>query len=725
MRDPDTRRNGEDCDMSREDKSALPAERYEALYRAEKEKYVRLAGEVAALDEKNSLMKWRLSKIGGSRLYTLAEGFSKNLKSRGGNPFIKPVTGDASEECIKEYLGRIESFKDPYPLWIKEKEDEAFEKYSGLKEKDAPDRDIMWLEAEDESCIDERAYDIAAKYFEDHPGVNIWYADEDMVTEDGVRVCPFFKQEPFPESLLGCYYFGSMTAFRREAFAEEEIKGIYRDKKKLYALVLKECFKEGGLETAGHTPLVLYHSQITEEEKRLYARDTGLAPCLFGYEPEYEDIKKEYEEVKKTGKLSIIIPSKDHPAMLARCIKSLTDTADMTDIELVVVDNGSDEKNRKAYEEVLNRAGKSKHIGSVEYLHKEAEFNFAKMCNRGAKRASGDFLLFLNDDAYFGDASVLKIMMEQAAAAGVGAVGAKLMYPDGRVQHAGVTNLTTGPAHKLQGTDGDTYPYYNFGMTKINMLAVTAACMMIKKSRFNGIGGFDESFKVAYNDVDLCMRLAEGGYRNVQRNDLVLYHDESVSRGDDLKDDGKWERLFTERERLNEKHKKYRGTDPYYPLHLRKDSPEYLADAYNPQESRDHRDKSFEVFQESMFGRSCGYIKINIDECGLQRKFSAAEEDVIKISGWAFMEGADNARYARRLILYKGDDMRAYDLEGQYVPELKYVFPDERNILLAGFCVRPDKESFYEGAWYLAFEFRDIETGSRYYAKTDRLLTMD
>lgn len=721
----DTGRNSEDDHMRSDNRSAGLTERYEALYRAEKEKYVKLAGEVAALEEKNSLMKWRLSRMEGSRLFSLARKLSSEAGHRKGNPFVRPVKADASEESLKIYNEKLGLFRDPYPIWIEEKESKAFEKHSELSEGDEPDTSIMWLEAADKSCVDERAEKIAAKYFEENPEVNIWYADEDMITESGERCFPWFKQEPFPESLLGCYYFGSMTAFRREAFAEEDIRGIYKDKIKLYALVLKECFKEGGFKKVGHTPLVLYHGRINAEEKKIYSRDTGIAPCVFGYEPEYEGIKKEYEKAGKTGRLSVIIPTKDHPAMLARCLKSLNDTADISDIELVIVDNGSDDKNKKAYEDLFERLRKSKRFSGIDYLHKQAEFNFARMCNRGAKRSSGDYLLFLNDDTYFSETSGLKDMMAQASAEGIGAVGAKLLYPDGRVQHAGVTNLVTGPAHKLQGVDGNTYPYYNFGMTEVNMLAVTAACLMIKKSRFSGVGGFDESFMVAYNDVDLCMRLFEKGYRNVQRNDVVLYHDESVSRGNDLLDDEKWERLSSERERLYKLHKGSYGADPFYPRNLRKDSAQYIADAYNKQESRQYRDKSFEVFQENMFGRICGDIKINVDVCGIRKKFDLDEKDTVEIRGWAFMEGADNARYKRRLILYRGDDMRAYELEGQYMPELKTVFPDERNILLSGFCIRPDTDSFSEGAWYLAVEFKDIETGSRYYAKSEAMLHMD
>ena len=690
--------------------------RYEVLYREEKEKYIRLAGELAALEEKNSLMKWRLKRLESSRLFNCMRSFSRK-------GFIRPSAEPAGEESLKEYNDSIGLFMDPYPLWIRDKEDEAFEKYSGIEEGVKADTDIMWLEAADKDCVDERAYKIAARFFETHPDVDIWYADEDMVTEEGMRCYPWFKQEPYPESLLGCYYYGSMTAFRREAFAEEEIKDIYGNKKKLYELVLKKSFKEGFNKT-GHTPLVLYHGKITKEQQELYAYDTGIAPCLFGYEPEYDGIKAEYEKIKKTGSLSIVIPSKDHPAMLARCLKSLTDTVDISDIELIVVDNGSEDKNRKAYEDLFERLRKNKHIGNIEYLHKEAEFNFARMCNRGAKRARGEYILFLNDDTYFTDAKILKTLMEQAAAEGIGAVGAKLLYPDGRLQHAGISNLETGPAHKLCGISGDDHPYYNLAMTKMNMIGVTAACLMIKNSRFTGVGGFDESFKVAYNDVDLCMRLIEAGYRNVQRNDCCLIHDESVSRGNDLLDSEKWDRLAAERERLYDKRRQYASEDPYYPKHLRKDDPRFVADAYQKQESRKYRDREYESFKGNLALRKCLSLKLNIDECGLQRKFRENEEDSLLIKGWAYMEGADNARYAKKLILYKDDDMRAYDIEGQYLQELKYIFPDEKNILLSGFSVRPEKDSLSEGAWYIAVEFKDKENGSIYYAESDKPLSI-
>ncbi|MCR5119611.1 MAG: hypothetical protein K6B44_08340, partial [Lachnospiraceae bacterium] len=241
----------------KENSSAYLTERYEELYRAEKEKYVTLAGDVAALEEKNSLMKWRLSKMEGSRLFSFARSLAAESGRRKGNPFVRPEKADAGEESLKAYNEKLQLFKDPYPTWIEEKEAHAFEKYADIAEGEEPDTEIMWLEAADKSCVDQRAERIAARYFEEHPEADIWYADEDMITEEGERCFPWFKQEAFPESLLGCYYFGSMTAFRREAFTEAEIKDIYKDRKKLYELVLKSCFKDGGFKKAGHTPLIL------------------------------------------------------------------------------------------------------------------------------------------------------------------------------------------------------------------------------------------------------------------------------------------------------------------------------------------------------------------------------------------------------------------------------------------------------------------------------------
>ena len=162
------------------------------------------------------------------------------------------------------------------------------------------------------------------------------------------------------------------------------------------------------------------------------------------------------------------------------------------------------------------------------------EFNFSKMCNLGAKAATGEYVLFLNDDIEAIDDVWLDAMLSHAQKKHVGAVGAKLYYPDSNtIQHAGITNLRLGPVHKMQFLQ-DVRPYYDGrNIFDCNVIAVTGACLMVRKTVFEECGGFSEDLAVAFNDVELCFRLYEAGYYNVQCNSAVLYHHESLSRGND------------------------------------------------------------------------------------------------------------------------------------------------------------------------------------------------
>ena len=155
-------------------------------------------------------------------------------------------------------------------------------------------------------------------------------------------------------------------------------------------------------------------------------------------------------------------------------------------------------------------------------------------------------------------------MVGQASLRHVGAVGAKLLYPNSTlIQHAGVTNTISGPGHKLKGLD-DTQSYY-YGRNKLvyDMIGVTAACLLIRTKVYRALGGLYEGLRVAYNDVDLCFRLCEKGLCNVQRNDVVLYHHESLSRGDDMQDEGKFKRLMEEKDVLYRRHPRLYAQDPY------------------------------------------------------------------------------------------------------------------------------------------------------------------
>ena len=276
--------------------------------------------------------------------------------------------------------------------------------------------------------------------------------------------------------------------------------------------------------------------------------------------------------------VSVIIPSKDHPDILFRCLDSFVDKTSglgtKVKTEFIIVDNGSSEENKNRIEQKLQK------INNTRYIYKELPFNFSYMCNWGAKEARGDYLLFLNDDMEIVDEDWLILLMEKAVLPYVGAVGAKLLYPDTDIiQHAGITNLRVGPAHKLQFAHDKEDHYFGQNRGVHDMLGVTGACLLVKKTLFEKVGGFDETLAVAFNDVDLCYKIYEEGYYNVVRNDLFLFHHESLSRGKDGESEEKQLRLLREKDYLYEKHQDLYGKDPFYHPYLTTDM---LETEYTP-----------------------------------------------------------------------------------------------------------------------------------------------
>jgi GT2 family glycosyltransferase len=361
------------------------------------------------------------------------------------------------------------------------------------------------------------------------------------------------------------FYLGSLVAVRKEWLErqsgwqtpehQESAPGDCRQM--VYRLAeLAGGFEKGrGRNTILHIPRILFHCDREEDQKRWLC---------------YEEHSAEEHTARS---LSVIIPSKDNPDLLEKCIRSVLNTASELQYEIVVVDNGSAAAEKRRIEALLERLRQSgmPGLGQLYYLYEPMEFNFSRMCNLGAERASGELLLFLNDDVELAAPESLRSMVRLAARPYTGAVGLKLLYPDdkaqGRIQHAGIVNLPMGPVHKLQfGRDEQVY-YFGWNRGRHNALAVTAACLVVEKRKFQEVGGFDEALAVAFNDVDLCFRLYEQGYENVCECDSYAFHDESYSRGADESAE-KLARLLAERRKLYERHPSLEGKDPYYSIYL-------------------------------------------------------------------------------------------------------------------------------------------------------------
>jgi GT2 family glycosyltransferase len=240
----------------------------------------------------------------------------------------------------------------------------------------------------------------------------------------------------------------------------------------------------------------------------------GAAPWHGGTDPQQP----------ATGRVSIVIPFKDRVELLRNCLRSLR-TSTYRDVELVLVDNGSTElRTRRFLWRVEARPG-------VRVVECPGPFNFSRLCNEGARQASGDCVLFLNNDTEVLTRDWLQRLLAIAADPGVGAVAATLLYPDGTIQHAGIYPRADGNwLHPYRGLPEDAEVGEDLRQVRA-VPAATAACLLMRRERFLEIGGFDERLPVTFSDVDLCCRLRERGLAVVVTPHARLLHFEGLTRG--------------------------------------------------------------------------------------------------------------------------------------------------------------------------------------------------
>lgn len=618
----------------------------------------------------------------------------------------------------KRYERALAARKMTYPQWIEEKEklwraeerSRTEEERSRAEERSNAEEkkgSAEALEAEPVSLcgkdgeITSLAEDAVKQYFISHPQAVLVYGDED-VKAGGKRKSPWFKPDWSPDTLRAWFYLGH-TAFVRkdwlltqveqlrelqeELLTEERSKELSKvicslSEEERQLLVCRLCELAGGFEKKnnriGHIPQILFHSKSIEELRRF------LDAPISGYEKQWERLESSKEEVRT--RVCVIIPSKDHPALLEQCISSvlatcgekvLVDTgfsAQEISLEFIIVDNGSTEENKQRIEAFLSGLPVKN-----QYLYQPMEFDFARMCNLGERAATGKLLLFLNDDVECKEAGWLVPMVKTALRPYVGAVGLKLYYPGGKkLQHDGIVNLPMGPVHKLQFLIDDREYYFGRNTKDCNVLAVTGACLMVERERFREAGGMYEELKVAFNDVDLCFQLWKLGYKNVVINSNSAWHHESLSRGNDEAKE-KLSRLRKERGILYERQKELSGWDPYYPQGLSGEFLDtgirfsYLTGGNHLQEG----EGALTPFTEETAFREDPCLMIRIERC-----------DSGIVTGWCCVLGDDNACYDKYLLLKDKDGkIESLLLQGQYRPDLEENMPDQKNVALSGFEV--------------------------------------
>lgn len=446
----------------------------------------------------------------------------------------------------------------------------------------------------------------------------------------------------------------------------------------------------------------------------------GAEPDIYHVCYDIDGIVSGYLAKAGSKTVSVIIPSKDHPELLEGCLSSFRERTAYKDYEFIVVDNGSSPENRAKVEALQEEYG-------FNYIYEPMEFNFSAMCNLGAKNAKGDYLLLLNDDIEIIEKDWLEIMLGQAAQPHVGAVGAKLWYADSDIiQHAGITNMGIGPSHKLASLIDDRCYYYGCNRLTYDMIGVTAACLLIGKKKYREAGGMDETMKVAYNDVDLCFRLIEAGYYNVLRNDAVLYHHESMSRGLDNDDEGKWGRLLEEKESLYAKHSGMKGVDAFYSSSLNDDNINYTCNFKYDYMKKEMVSEPVLEDSEKLIKARTDMLHLVLDQVGEQQKGRPDEADIIVIMGWSYIAGENNAKYTRSILLQR-EDGTLYSAEPfpWYRRDVEKVLTNEVNTLLSGFVLRIAKNKLDAGRWRVGMMAENVERRKRFVTWSDKALQVE
>lgn len=379
-----------------------------------------------------------------------------------------------------------------------------------------------------------------------HPEWQALYTDEARIDPQGVLSSPHFKPDFNLDLMRSLPYVGALVAVRRELFTAMGGFDPAWDGTEEYDLALRLAERLGPA-GFGHVADLLYHRLTTSGRSRRSAEDIcadmakivqahldrqGIAATAEQGMPAHT-CRIRYRHDGPDPLVSIIVPTKNQLAMLQRCVESVLKLTAYEHYEIIIVDNGSDEADACAYLKSIE--DKFAEIGSrIRVMRQPGLFNFSALNNRAVhENAQGEYLCLLNNDAAPLDADWLGELMQLARRPDVGVVGARLTYPDGRIQHGGVV-LGVGwgaPAdHPYNGEPGNSIGYWGRLLVPQEFSAVTAACCVTRRSVWDELGGFDEeSFAVCYNDVDYCLRVREAGYRVMWTPFARLLHDTSVS----------------------------------------------------------------------------------------------------------------------------------------------------------------------------------------------------
>jgi len=395
-----------------------------------------------------------------------------------------------------------------------------------------------------DDLVSQKALAFVALEIEQHPNAGLIYSDEDKIDVNGARSTPFLKTDWNPELFLGQNYINHLGVYRTSLL--REIGGFREgfEGSQDYDLALR-CIERLNPAQIRHIPRILYHwravagSLAAVVDAKPYAKEAARRAIadhlkrrgLRGrVEPCPENVESHrviYELPDPAPMVSVVIPTRDRVELVKQCIASVREKTDYPSLEVVVVDNGSTEPATLKFLSELEQD-----MGAL-VLRDNGAFNFSRLINRGVAAAKGEVLALLNNDIEAIERGWLREMVSHVARPGVGAVGARLWYPDGTLQHGGVILGLGGVAgHAFPRVPHGHPGYFNRAFLQQNVSAVTGACLVVRRKVFEEAGGFDEtSLAISFNDVDFCLRLQAGGFENVWTPYANLIHHESASRG--------------------------------------------------------------------------------------------------------------------------------------------------------------------------------------------------
>lgn len=401
--------------------------------------------------------------------------------------------------------------------------------------------DFIVLADHDDAMTLDALYE-CARALNEHPDCDVIYSDEDKMDMDGGALFdPHFKPDFNPDLLTSVNYICHQFVVKRELV--DQVGGLRKefDGAQDYDFIFR-CTEKA--KEIYHIPKVLYHwrchqdSTASNPQSKLYAFEAGSRAIMEHYSRmgiEAEKVEKGVDygiyhttfRIQGDPLVSVIIPNKDHHKDLDLCIRSMITKGTYRNLEFVVVENNSTEAETFSYYEAIQ-----KEFPEVHVVTWKREFNYAAINNFGVAHAKGEYLLFLNNDTELIAENFVEEMLGFCQREDVGIVGARLLYQDDTIQHAGVVVGFGGVAgHTFIGLHKAENSYFHRAMCAQDYSAVTAACMMSKRSVFDAVGGFDEKFAVAFNDIDYCMKVRKLGKLVVYAPYALLYHYESKSRG--------------------------------------------------------------------------------------------------------------------------------------------------------------------------------------------------